>query len=355
MTGGLPSQASALLRTLTFLLLAAGAAILFSRKFLTARAFAAAMTLLAAAELLHQGLRLYRFNSPAELYPETPLLRFFASRPSPYRIATEDGALFPNTNVFATVENIGTHDPAERRDYVKFLDLAAGYPPFEYFKRISNLNSSAFDFLNVKYLATPPGSSAPGPKWTAAYDGPDGRLFENRDVLARVFAPRRIRLVSPSGTGAAARRNAILAFGRPLEELVSRGSFAEEAVVLEKPGMAVGLPHDGSNGTAQIGSLTETTNRVRFAASASRVPALLVTSFVTDGGWSAKDEAGMDLPVSLADGPFRALRLPPGHHVVTLTYRPPGFRLGAILAAATFLALAAPLAFRPLRPRITRL
>ena len=60
-----------------------------------------------------------------------------------------------------------------------------------------------------------------------------------------------------------------------------------------------------------------------------------VTSLVQDGGWAATDAAGAEVPVSLANGPFLAVRLAPGAHRITLRYSPPGFRLGSGISLAT--------------------
>src|SRR5207244_9184595 len=151
--------------------------------------------------LAHQRIPLYSSGSPSDVYPETTHIRCLRAQAQPFRIVSSGTALYPNTNVFALVENVGTHDPAERRDYVEFLDKTAGYPPFDYFKSVRDLNSPALDFLNVRYLATPPGQLLPGPKWTLAYEGSDGRVFENSAVLPRVFSPRDIELVSQIPAG----------------------------------------------------------------------------------------------------------------------------------------------------------
>jgi hypothetical protein len=338
--GGLPSQKSALAWTLAVLILLAAAAALFALKAVPPPVFAGLVTGLAALELLHQGMRLYSYSPPSDLYPETPLLRFLRSQPPPYRIVGDGGALFPNTNVFALVENVGTHDPAERRDYVLFLERAAGYPPFEYFKTIRNFNSPALDFLNVKYLVAASGHQTPGPKWTLTYDGTDGRVFENRDVLPRFFAPPRIRWVPPTESSQRT-SNAILAFGEPLDELLASEAFSKQAFVLSTPNIVRGFPADGLNGSARIENPAETTNRVRFAVSVAQAPTILVSSFVSDGGWSARDETGSTLPTSLANGPFLAILASPGNHTVTLTYVPPGFRAGAAVSAITGLAMTA--------------
>ncbi|MGH9316143.1 MAG: hypothetical protein ACRD1P_03410, partial [Thermoanaerobaculia bacterium] len=88
----------------------------------------------AALELLSAGARLYQFGRPADLYPETPLIRFLHARPGPYRVLGEGITLFPNSNVFAGLEDVRTHDAVERREYVEFLAATCGYDAREYFK-----------------------------------------------------------------------------------------------------------------------------------------------------------------------------------------------------------------------------
>ncbi len=190
--------------------------------------------------------------------------------------------------MFAGVEDVRTHDPVERREYVDFLDAACGYDPAGYFKTLRDVNAPALDFLNVRYLVSSPGRSSPGPKWKSAYSGADGTVFENSQAFPRVF------------------------------------------------------PADPS-ATLAISRYRESTNRVAFH---SRAPGnrfvLAEASLVQDGGWSARDEAGRKLSVTrvrgpspgargfgLAGGPFLGVAIPPGDHDLFLDYSPPGFRAGA--------------------------
>src|SRR6266700_400537 len=73
--GGLPAQVSALAWTLVVLSLAGVAAALSARRLLAPALFLLLITGLSTLELIHQGMRLYRFYPPADLYPETPLIR----------------------------------------------------------------------------------------------------------------------------------------------------------------------------------------------------------------------------------------------------------------------------------------
>ncbi len=181
--------------TVILLVLSAAAALAFLLR-RRPELFLAAMSALCAAELLYQWRGLYRFYPTADLYPETPLIRYLRAQAVPFRVVGEGPMLFPGTNVFAGVEDVRTHDPVERRDYVTFLDATCGYPPLDYFKTIRNVDAPALDFLNVRYLLTGPAAAAPGERWRPVYAGEDGRVFENARVLPRAFVPARIRLVA---------------------------------------------------------------------------------------------------------------------------------------------------------------
>lgn len=338
--GGLHPQVTALVWTLAVLSLAGVAATLLRKRHLTPVLFLFLITGLSALELLHQGMRLYRFHSPANLYPETPLIRFLRSQKQPFRIVSVEFALYPNTNIFASVENVLTHDPAERRDYVQLLDSTAGYAPFDYFKRVRNLDAPIFDFLNARFLVSSPEGRSPGSRWGRVYAGADGQVFENSGALPRLYAPPAIEVVDPSPGAPQTGRNALPAFGTRLTEFLARGEFARRAILLKNPSFA---PARGffPNPPVQVGPLVEKANTIRFDVSVSGSSgAILVSSLVTDGGWIARDEVETPLPVGLANGPFLAIALPPGRHLVTLTYAPPGFRLGVALSFFSLAALA---------------
>lgn len=315
--GGLASQREALLLALTtlgvFALLGA------ARK----RAVLYAVVL-AAAELVYQGSRLYRFGKPEDLAPSTPLLQFLGRQAGTFRIVGDGAVLFPNSNVFAGLEDVRTHDPIERRDYIAFLDAAAGYRPAEYFKSLENLDAPAFDYLNVAYLVSAAGREPPGPRWRPVYAGADGTVFQNRSALARVFSPARIEAAASAPEAASPRRT----------------DWRERALVAPSEWRGRTSPAAGANGRAAVSRYRETANTVRFHASVAHgEPALLATSIADDGGWTARGEAGADFSVGRANGPFLALLLPPGEHDVHLRYTAPGFRAGAAVSLVALFGL----------------
>jgi hypothetical protein len=205
----------------------------------------------------------------------------------------EGASVFPNSNVFPALQEIRTHDPVERRDYIDYLDQIAGYDRRNYFKLIQNVDAPGLDRLNVKYLVSPPDRIAPSVKWRLVYSGADGRVFENTHVWPRVFT------------------------------------------------LAPG------NGSLAIGSLSvtdyrEIANSISFTAQVPGVtPVLAETSIVSDGGWHARLDPGTSVPVGKTGGPFLSILLPAGTHRVNLDYRPPGFAAGLTLSATAAILLSA--------------
>jgi len=320
-SGGLPSQREALLLAAgwlaAFVLLSALAG--WKPVSLSGLGFSLLVAGVAALELLSAGTRLYQFDRPADLYPETPLIRFLRSQPGPFRVLGEGITLFPNSNVFAGLEDVRTHDAVERREYVEFLAATCGYNAGEYFKQIQDVNAPALDFLNVKYLLAAPGRVSPGGKWRIVYSGQDGTVFENTRVLPRVFAPSSVREALPAAA-------------LPQD-------WGNEAVLSGSAGLGFSLPGPRGNGPAEILEYGESGNSVSFRVRASgRSPTVLVASLVQDGGWSAWDKEGRRLATARANGPFLALAVPGGEHVVRLKYSAPGFRAGAAVSLASLLA-----------------
>jgi hypothetical protein len=291
--GGLENQRRAYL--LAALALAAGSTVvlLAGRRPKTFGSLGTALlALVLGAELFRQGMRLVPFSDPKELYPVTPLVAFLRERPGPHRVAGEGFAFFPNVGIFAAQEDVRTHDPVERREYVAWLNLVCGYDPAAYYKPIRNPNAPALDALGVRYLVAGPGAAGPGEKWTAVYAGPDGVVFENSCARPLVFAA------------------------------------------------------DGSS--AEVSDHAETFNSVSFRVRAPR-PAELVASLVDDGGWRATDETGRTVALGRASGPFLKIVVPEGHHRIRLDYASPGFRTGALVSLATAAAAAVLLSIRSRR------
>jgi len=130
------------------------------------------------------------------------------------------------------------------------------------------------------------------------------RVYENRDFLPRVFAPRR----SERASGVA--------------EVVHRLETADPREVVFLP---AGLPGIGSEwAPAEIDDLRESYGRLEFRARAAG-PAFAVISNIYFPGWRAWID-GHEARVLRADGLLQGLRLPSGESRVTLKYFPLSYR-----------------------------
>jgi len=298
------------------------------------------LVLVAVAESLIQANQQYTVGKAADVFPATPLAAFLQDHTGGFRIAGDGYSFPPRRNVIIGLEDVRTHDPVERRDYVEFLNSTCGFPPAEYMKPLISVNAPALDFLNVRYLVGGPQAASPGDKWSPAYAGPDGTVFENTRVLPRVFAPRRIEGISGTAPHSWIRSASVL-FADSLTKIAGLRDFGEKALVL---GAAAG---ERSNRGTEISNYRESTNRVSFHYRAKGVSSetILVSSLVQDGGWQARNGSGK-IWTTLANGPFLALRLPDDEGDVVLDYRPPGWRFGMGISA-TALVLGFALTLRP--------
>jgi hypothetical protein len=148
-----------------------------------------------------------------------------------------------------------------------------------------------------------------------------------------------VRRVAPV-PGRDPRIDALATFGQPLRDLLANGSLRDDALVLGVG--SEGLDQTG-NGSVAVTGIEESTNRIQFHAAVAKgsAHAVLVSSVVNDGGWSARDGQGQAIPVGLANGPFLALTLPAGERMVMLTYRPPGLHAATLVSLASLILGAA--------------
>ena len=295
-----------------------------------AASFAGSLVVLACLDLGHAGTRLYRFYPLSEVFPATRLVRFLRAQPGVFRVLGEGAALFPNTNVFAGMEEIRTHDPAERRDFVEFLNATCGYAPEQYFKTVRDLNCPALAFLNVRYLISAPGRYSPGPQWTPVYAGADGTVFQNAGYLPRFFSPEAIQTaVTPERALSFAPGGALGAFIRDPHRLLHRALLFAES----PPDRGADFP----NPHAAVGNIVMRPDGADFDVVVDgQAPSTVVGSLVNDGGLSATAD-GKPLRTFAADGIFLGIRIPAGAHRVSVRYAPPGLRLGIGVSLAAIL------------------
>ena len=110
-----------------------------------------------------------------------------------------------------------------------------------------------------------------------------------------------------------------------------RGPIPPETVVLSRQGPP------GSGEPAQLEVLQDDPERIRVAVDAAGNGYVVVADALQDG-WQAEVD-GAPAPLVDADHAGVAVFVRTGHHEVTLSYRPPGLKLGAAISAISLLVL----------------
>jgi hypothetical protein len=270
----------------------------------------------------------------SKLYPPTPLIRELirlkaaAPRNAPFRIAGYNADFFPNLSTMYGLEDIRAHDPMESARYVGMLALVAGYNTSSYFAMWPNTTTTLLDYLNVRYFVTGPGRELDRPRFTQVYDGADGRIFENRNVLPRFYATR----------------NVIVEWDmkRFVPRLAATTDWAHVAVLENLPitdeKMRADLiaPHDGPDASVAITAATGDAYAIHVTAPRYTLVASSIPSWP---GWHIRSESKSVAPLRI-NGAFLGFLLPPGEHNVRVWYAPWSFRIGIALSLLMMIGLA---------------
>jgi hypothetical protein len=189
-------------------------------------------------------------------------------------------------------------------------------------------------------------------KYRTIYQDPQAVIAENVEAYPRAF-------VVPDAIARRERRER-----SALERLAIEPFDARQTVVLEDgpfdglPLTANPAPDLGEGFQPEAGAVEDLgPGHVRVTLNTLRGGYLVLTD-IYHRGWRAEID-GQSTPVYLADFLFRAVRMPPGAHVVDFIFDPLSIRLGAALSAAgaafvAFLVLILPLLTRGQPIRTTR-
>jgi hypothetical protein len=190
-------------------------------------------------------------------------------------------------------------------------------------------DSGLYDLLNVEYIVVPSDVPPGRPDLLhlsqvnpTVFVDPDHRILRNRDALPRGWIVHRVDEVAES------RILPLLDLAREDPRTVAyvpNGAFVPE---LESDTDATGesvtfTRHDADEIVIDV------------VANGSGV---LVLSEMWAPGWNATVD-GNAAPVLQVDRLLRGIPIGPGVHEVTLSYRPPGLRLGLAITSATLIAI----------------
>lgn len=267
--------------------------------------------------------------------PRTPMLRALddlsskVPKNAPFRIVANAATFFPNVSSLYGYEDVRAHDPMTPGHYVGLLSHVVGYDPTAYFARWPDWEHPLLDFLNVRYVITSAGGELP-PRFALRYDGPDGRLFENQEVLPRFFAVRNVIILFSDAE-----------YAQKLKELGWHDTALLDKLDVEEPRMRTDLfaprPADAPIATAEIVSATPTDYRIHVRAPRWSIVASSVPWWP---GWKVQRSGARAEPIRV-NGAFLGFAVPPGETDVRVWYDPWTFRFGSIVAGVTLLALVA--------------
>ncbi|MCU1245744.1 MAG: hypothetical protein JWN02_1654, partial [Acidobacteria bacterium] len=278
------------------------------------RPAAMATIALTFAELM---LVTWRFNPPAraeDLLPATGAIRVMQADREPHRIVALGWSLIPDTPGFYGLEDVKTTDPLSSPQYLR---LVRGYfdMAYDWDMTVRATHYPFCDFMNVRYLYTPPGSAPLRDDVREIYRGADGSVWRNDHALPRYFLVPRFE-VEPS-------------FANTVAKLKGVADFRQTAFVDHIP------PHvrdaaPAFAAAADLGPVSSGGGEVRLVRYRSATTeldvdsrgwSLLVSSDTWWPGWRVYWN-DIRLPPVKVNGAFVGVFVPPGHGRVLLRYRP---------------------------------
>lgn len=268
------------------------------------------------------------------MYPKTPILEkmdeLLAKHPQS-RMTGAGPAFFPNLNGVYGYEDIRPHDPMAYGRYIGFISWVTSYDAEDYFARWNDFNTRVLDYLNVRYVITPWRAELPAPRYTMLYDGRDGRIFENRDVLPRFFPVR----------------NVIIDFNdTTFYDKLKHMEEWRETALLDKLELENRQMHDDFFTPRPVSAPLATSEILEAKPSSYRLHvkaprySLIVSSIPWWPGWKVERNGARIEPIRV-NGTFLGFAVPPGELDVHVWYDPWTFRVGAIVSGLTIVALIA--------------
>jgi hypothetical protein len=271
------------------------------------------------------------------MYPASPMmnalrkLRDATPKNEPFRVVGLGPVFFPNLAGIYGYEDIRAHDPMANGRYLGVLRVRDQYDPSRYFAKWTSTDSRTLDFLNVRYvLADLKDEIHDTQRYRMVYDGPDGRVFENGDVLPRFYAVR----------------NVVLEFRRDayIRLLVSHQDFAHTGLVggklevdSDRERQDLLAPRPAGSPDARLSMLTADPIDYRMQVDAPRYT-MVVSSVPAWPGWWIESN-GRKLRTVEVNGAFLGFVVPPGRSEIRVSYRPRSFRIGVLVSLLTILML----------------
>lgn len=281
---------------------------------------AAALTGVLAVELLAFGSRYFTAHPEEEMRWPREFTAAVTHHPrAPFRIATVNAGQTPMIGKcqLAGIDHVGGYDPMMLRRYTELINTANGRPVQEpNIVQHQHRPGPIPDLLGARYWILPSADALP-PGWRVAGQLQGGAfVYENPRAMDRAFLVSRSVVVEP---------------GPDRLKFLAGPEFDPSAVVVLESGRAESLP--GPAGTASIAKRDQ--GRYEIDAD-SPSGAFLVLTEAWYPGWTAEVD-GAPAEILRANHLVQAVRLPPGRHRVTFSYRSRFLGLGFGIALLTVL------------------
>ena len=314
--------------------------VLVATTFLATRWKTAAMMLIGVAVIGELWTAIEGWNptlSTRLMYPATPLIQKLETlqngwAKAPFRTAGIGPAFFPNAHALFGVEDVRVHDPMANGRYLGFLRTTFNFNTDDYFMKWEDPDTRVLDLENVRYVVTDPRyEMKDASRYALVYKGKDGRIYENRDVIPRFWAPP----------------NVVLEFNgeKFIDKIVHHTDWAHTAMVkvlpVESDRMRQDLlaPRPASAPQASLKVLRASPTDFRLHVSAPRWT-FVASSIPWWPGWHVSRN-GKRVEPQPVNGPFLGWTVPPGESDLRVWYAPATFYGGAAASLVTIAALAA--------------
>jgi hypothetical protein len=271
------------------------------------------------------------------MYPKTPILRALDDltakipKTEPYRIVAGGPAFFPNVSSVYGYEDVRAHDPMTNGRYVNVLVNVIDYDAANYFATWDEFEKRFLNFLNVRFIMTT-WKGEISPRYRLVYDGNDGRIFENPEVLPRFYAIRNVVLEFQD-----AKFNERMRTMEGWSHTALLENLTIEAEPQQRDDFFKPRPADAPMATTEILQADPTDYRLHIKAPRYT---LIASSVPWWPGWKVQRNGARIEPVRV-NGGFLGFTVPPGEVDVRVWYDPWTFRFGSIVALATILGLVA--------------
>jgi hypothetical protein len=319
------------LRSLVPLALAAGIFAVVRRAALRGPALLALLLLLVTQRYAEAGPSHPVFSRDA-FFPPLPELEELRRQEGVFRIVGVGTALLPNLSALYELEDVRGYQG------MYFARSAWTHPLWceavgeLFFHRVDDLRRPFLSFLNVRFAIVPRGfplARTATAGWILRSEGRGASIYENPNVVERVFVPEEVWVNPPQD--------------RMLRQMRRAEDFGRTAwLELQEGGTGAAAGNPRANGPGTVGFTRRPYGYLIDAEMEG--DGWVVVSETAWKGWRAR-RGGEELPIVFANRGFIAFHLPVGSHRVELVYRPASFALGRAITFATgFLLLSAGIA-----------